>query len=120
MIRINKVSWGKVKVNQQLYHQALIVDQQVQERDSFNLRQLFGTTHRISPEEQKQLLSQSPGIILIASGWNGVLKVSPEFKDRIKQKGIALKVVLTPKAVKEYNQLVEQGWRVNALIHTTC
>lgn len=120
MIKINKVSWSKIKVNQQVYGQVLIINQQPQERDRSSLKQLFGTTHRISPIEQKQLLSQNPEIILIASGWRGVLKVSQEFKDKLKQKGIELKVVLTPKVVREYNQLVVQGRKVNALIHTTC
>ena len=120
MTKIDKVSWGKIKVDQQTYDQVLIINQQVQERSRAKLKQLFGTTHRISPEEQKQLLSHRPEIILIASGWNGVLRLTPEFKDKLKQKGIELKVVLTPGVVKEYNQLVEQGRKINALIHTTC
>ncbi|MBM3205790.1 hypothetical protein FJZ41_03020 [Candidatus Shapirobacteria bacterium] len=59
-------------------------------------------------------------MILIASGWHGVLKVGEEFKKEIEDKEIELKVVLTGRMAKEYQNLTKQGKKVNALIHTTC
>ena len=120
MTKINSVSWGKVKIDGKSYHQVLIVDSQVLERDSDKLHQLFSTTHQIGDWEEKQLLSGNPQVILIANGVNGLLTISEEFKTQILKLRIELKVVLTPKAVREYNQLIEKGIRVNALIHTTC
>jgi hypothetical protein len=70
--------------------------------------------------EQKLLLSEDPEVILIASGWSGILKVDEEFKNKVEKKGVELRVVLTPKIVEEYNRLVAEGKRVNCLIHTTC
>lgn len=120
MPKIDKVSWGKVKVDGQNYHQVLIVGDEVMKRDSAKLRNLFSTTHRIGDWEQKKLLSENPEIILIANGWNGVLKVGEEFKDKVSQQGVELRVVLTPKVVKEYHKLLAEKKRVNVLIHTTC
>ena len=120
MPKIDKTSWGKVKIDGQEYHQVLIIGDQVLEREGEKLRNLFGTTHRIGAWEQELLLTNKPEIILIAHGWNGVLKVSDEFKKKVKRAGIELRVVLTPKIKKEYHQLVKTGKKVNALIHTTC
>jgi len=120
MVKIENVVWGKVKVNGQVFHQVLIISEQVLVRDENKLRSLFGTTHRIGDWEQKLLLSNSPEIILIARGWDGALKVEENFKKRIEKKGIGLKIVLTPEIIKEYELLTKQGKKVNCLIHTTC
>ena len=120
MVKIDKVSWGKVKVYGQNYHQVLIVGDRVTERDESRLRRLFKTTHKIGSWEQRQLLSDNPEIILIANGWSGILKVDEEFKKKIEKAGVELGIVLTPKGVEEYNRLVKERKRVTVLIHTTC
>lgn len=120
MPKIDKVSWAKVKVDGQNYHQAIIVGDEVLEREKKKLDSLFRTTHEIGDWEQELLLSQKPETVLIANGWSGVLKVKEAFKKKVAEAGIELRVVLTPKIVKEYNRLIKEGKRVNALIHTTC
>ena len=119
-LKINKISWGKVKVDGKDFHQVLIVSDKVVERDKPKLETLFSTTHKIGDWEQKLLLSENPEIILVASGWNGLLKVDEEFKNRVVKQGVELEVVLTPMVVGEYNRLVTEGKRVNCLVHTTC
>jgi len=47
MIKIEKVTWGKIKVNGQVFHQVLIVGKKVLARDKEKLDNLFGTTHQI-------------------------------------------------------------------------
>ena len=120
MPKVNKVSWGKVKVDGQEYHQVLIIGDEVLERESDKLHRLFGTTHVIGDWEKKKLFSSNPEIILIASGWSGLVKIDEEFKNQLKEKNIELQVVLTPKVVERYNQLVKEDKQVNCLIHTTC
>lgn len=120
MPKINSVSWGKVKIDGREYHQALIVGERVLERDKPKLETLFETTHWIGKWEEELLFSENPEIILIASGWSGLLKVSQKLKDKSQKLGVELKIVLTPKVVGEYNRLVAEGKRVNVLIHTTC
>jgi len=119
-LKINKISWGKVKIDGKDFHQVLIVSDKVVERDKPKLETLFSTTHKIGDWEQKLLLSENPEIILVASGWSGLLKVDEEFKKKIEGKGIELKVVLTGRVVKEYQNLIDKYVQVNCLIHTTC
>ena len=120
MVKIEKISWGKVKVNNKDYHQVLIIGGEVLERDKIKLETLFGTTHKIGEWEQELLLSKNPDIILIASGWSGILKLDEEFKNLVARHGVELRVVLTPEVVKKYNHLIAEGKKVNCLIHTTC
>ncbi len=120
MVKIDSVLWGKVRIASQEYHQALIIGEKVLEREKPRLERLFGTTHKIGNWEQKLLLSENPEVVLVATGWSGVLKVGEKFKKQLVKKGIELKTVLTPKVISEYNRLIVQGKRVNVLIHTTC
>jgi hypothetical protein len=117
---INQIAWSKVVIDEQKYWQALIIGDKVIPRAVEEIKKAHGTDHLVTKEEQALLLSGKPEVILIANGWSGVLKVDEKFKEQIAKLGIKLKIVLTPKIAKEYNQLIQAGKRVNALIHTTC
>jgi hypothetical protein len=120
MPKIDKVSWGKVKINGQNYHQVLLIGNEVFERESDKLHQLFGTTHQIGDWEKEELMKNQPEIILVAAGWSGLVKIDDDFKKQLATKKIQLETVLTPQVKKRYQDLVSAGKRVNALIHTTC
>lgn len=120
MIKIDQIEWGEITVNGKEYHQVLIIGEEVFERDSALLHQLFGTTHKMSDLELKKLLERKPEVILIGSGWDGLVEVNQKLKIESQKLGIKTIVLKTPEAIEEYNKLVEQGKRINALIHTTC
>jgi len=120
MPKIDKVSWGKVKVDGKNYHQVLMIGDEVIERESEKLHQLFGTTHQIGDWEKEKLMANKPEIILVATGWSGLVKIDDDFKKKLAVKEIGLETVLTPQVAKRYHQLVQEGKRVNTLIHTTC
>lgn len=120
MIKIDKLSWGKVKIDNQTYHQALLIGDQVIPRDAEKLNKLFGTTHRIGDWESQALLSGKPEIVIVASGRDGVLKVAEDFKKACRANKVKLRIFKSQRAVKEYNRLAGEGKKVNALIHTTC
>lgn len=120
MIKIDKVEWGKIEVDGKEYGQVLILDDQILERDSEKLHQLFGTTHKIGDWEVEKLFSDNPEAIIIGTGWTGVLKVSEELKTKSEKLQIRMRALRTPKAVEEYNKLTGEGKKVNSLIHTTC
>ena len=94
MPKIDKVKWGKVWIDGKVYHQVLILGEEVVKRDKKSLKALFGTTHTLGDWEEKMLLTGSPEILLIANGWQGVLRVSDNFKYKVAKRGIDLKLVL--------------------------
>jgi len=120
MPKIEKIGWGKVKINGKEYKQALIVGEKVMPREVEKVKQVYGTDHVIASWEEELLFSENPEVILIATGWSGVLKISSKFKIQSSKLGIEMIEVLTPRAAKKYNNLISEGKRVNALIHTTC
>jgi len=120
MPTINSVEFGKIVIDNKQYNQVLIIGEEVKERDYNKLEKLFGTSHIIGDWEIKSLLESDPEIIVIATGWDGVLKVKEEAIKAFKDKGIEVICAITPEAVKTYNEKKKEGKRVNALIHTTC
>lgn len=117
---IAKIKWGKIIVNDREYHDILVFGDTLEERDYERLKELYGTSHKLGDWEVKRLFSNDPEMIILGTGWAGVLEVPTIIKEEAEHRGIELKLVKSPKAVKEYNKLVQEGKRVNALIHSTC
>ena len=111
---------GDVVIGGKKFFQAMVVGGKTIPRDHEKLEQLFGTTHVIPDWEQDLLVSGNPEIIVIGDGWYSALKVSEEAKRKFEEAGVEVRVLDTKRAVEEYNRLVDEGKRVNALIHTTC
>ena len=119
-VKIDSVGWAKIVIAGKKFFQAMIVGGKAIPRDHEKLERLFGTTHVIPDWEQELLVSDNPEVIVIGDGWSSCLKVSEEAKRKFKEAGVDLRILDTQKAVEEYNRLVEEGKRINALIHTTC
>lgn len=120
MPKINAVSFGEIVIDEKKYHQVLIIGEKVEERDWEKLEKEFGTTHRIGDWEKEKLLAGNPEVVVIGNGYQGVLIVEDSFVELLRKKKIEVFIDLTPQAVKIYNQKIEEGKKVNALIHTTC
>lgn len=66
------------------------------------------------------MLAEDPEIILIGTGTEGDMQISPDAQKLAEQKGIQVVGMVSSEAVKKFNQLYEKGNRVVAFIHTTC
>lgn len=119
-VKIDSVGWGEVVAGGKKFFQAMVTEGRTIPRDHEKLEKLFGTTHVIADWEEEKLLAGDPEVIVIADGWQSALKVSEETRTRFKKAGAEVKILDTKRAVEEYNRLVEEGKKVNALIHTTC
>ena len=117
---INSTEFGHITIDNQKYGQVLIIGDQVKERDYDQLKELFGTSHKIGDWEVADLLSNQPQSIIIGTGQQGVLTVDQSIIEQIKEAGIELKMAITPQAINLYNQAQAANQQVNALIHTTC
>jgi hypothetical protein len=118
-IHIDSAAFGSVTINGKKHKDVLVVEGVVVERNVSLLHRLFGTSHRISGDEETQLLRGRPDAIVIGSGQSGVLKVSKTTEQKLRNKS-ELYIEETPAAIKRFNQLTAAGKKVNALVHTTC
>ncbi len=75
--------------------------------------------HLLRPADLTEALHAKPEVLIIGTGYAGVMRVPRETIDRITGQGIEVKVERTSKAVEVYNDL--QGAKtVIAALHLTC
>lgn len=75
--------------------------------------------HELSKEDIEEILNQKPEILIIGTGYSGVLRVPVDVEHYIRSKGIALIVKRTEEACKEFNELYEKH-DVACALHLTC
>ena len=75
--------------------------------------------HVLQVEDLKEALLTRPGVLVIGTGYYGVMRVPRETVERIADMGIEVRVERTAKAVEVYNGL-ESGGSVVAALHLTC
>lgn len=119
-MHIEEIKFGSITIDGRKFGQVLIIDGDIIERDRDFLEKEFGTTHKISHLEGDKLLEAQPEYILIGNGLNSAMKVEPQMLEHLQKSGVKILVLQSPIAISKYNDLVKQGRRVNALIHTTC
>ncbi len=76
--------------------------------------------HGLSWEDVEPVVKTKPKIIVIGTGSSGVVQVSDDIKEKIKQQGIKLIIAKTQEACRIFNELRKKGERVNAVLHSTC
>lgn len=75
--------------------------------------------HLLQMADLDDVLKDSPEIVVIGTGFYGMMKVTDDTKSSLKDKGIQLHVETTPVAVKLFNELHSSSNVVGAF-HLTC
>jgi hypothetical protein len=76
--------------------------------------------HRLHVEDiEGALQEEKPEVLVVGTGYSGLMKVLPETENYLKSKGIELIVQSTREACKTFNRLVKSK-RVIAALHLTC
>ena len=119
-VHFDSSSFGEVIINSRSFGDVLVIGDEIEERDDPRLERELGTDHLIGDWEVRKLLDNNPEIVIIGAGTAGDLRVTPEVRERFKKAKVKLIILTTPLAIEEYNLLVSQNKKVNALIHTTC
>jgi len=75
--------------------------------------------HRLHVDDLKEVLQERPEVLIVGTGYSGLMRVPNEVSDYVKTKGIELIVQSTREACKIFNRLI-QSRRVVAVLHLTC
>ncbi|MFB0567949.1 MAG: Mth938-like domain-containing protein, partial [Candidatus Bathyarchaeia archaeon] len=75
--------------------------------------------HRLSLEDLKDVFESEPEVLVIGTGYSGLMKVPQEVRDHVNSKNIELVVENTRQAWQTYNRLC-QSRKVIAAFHLTC
>ena len=68
----------------------------------------------------EQLLDEGATVLVLSRGMDLVLQTAEETVEHLHRLGKVIHILETRKAVEKYNELVESGETVGALIHSTC
>jgi len=111
-VKIEKYSFGSITIDGKEYDNDLILswDGEIQER----IR-----SHEFKKSELYEILQKSPEIVIIGTGYSGMIRVDPEVEELAKSEGVRLIIKLTREAMKDFNKL-SRSKKVVAMMHLTC
>lgn len=78
--------------------------------------------HRLYVEDLKEILEHEPRpeVLVVGTGYHGLVKVSPEVEKALESRGIELVVQPTKEACQTFNKLLESSKGVVGAFHLTC
>lgn len=113
-MKIDSYSFGRIVINGKTYTSDVII---YPNRVDAAWRRKEG--HLLQLADVAEALRAKPDVLVIGTGYSGVMRVPRETVDRIDGQGIEVKVERTAKAVEVYNDL-EGATTVIAAFHLTC
>jgi hypothetical protein len=119
MAKIDSFNFGFIVVDNKQYAYDVIIlpDGTVKERDSRKGR--LGS-HSIARSEIEALTRLEPDMILIGTGVEGMARLAHDAEFYLLKPDLNLTLLPSPQIVKKYNQYIDDGEKVAALIHVTC
>jgi hypothetical protein len=111
---IESYSFGQMRIDGVTYTSDLII---LPDRILSGWWRIEG--HRLRVEDLKEVLKASPEILVVGTGYYGLMKVLSETEHRLQTEGIRVIVEKTREAYQQYNALINSN-RVSAAFHLAC
>lgn len=111
--KIEKINFGDIRINGKSYGEKDIIlypDSVIEKQK----------THEISASDFEQLILYEPEIVVIGTGFNGLVKIDKKIQEIAKKEEIGLEIEKTPQALEKFEELLGKGKKVVAWVHTTC
>jgi len=119
MAKIDSFSFGSIVVDGKKYRRDLILfpDGTVKQRKGGLW--IFGD-HNIKKEEIEELFQAGAEVALVGIGTSSKARVSDAARKYVQEANLDLSILPSSEAVEKWNQMLDQGKKVAALIHITC
>ena len=111
---IDSYDFGRITINGKHYTTDLLVFPEKIKADWWRKK-----GHNLHIADLKEVLEAKPEVLVIGTGYSGMMKVPPETRSYIESEGIELVVQKTAEACKTFNRVAESRTVVAAL-HLTC
>jgi hypothetical protein len=112
---IDSYDFGQIIINGQRYTSDVIVFPDKVKSDWWRKE-----GHRLNVEDIEEALKEKLDVLVVGTGYSGLVKVLPETEKYVRSRGVELIVQRTGEAYKTFNRLVQSGKRVIAALHLTC
>jgi len=116
---IESTTFGSITIDGKTYNHDVIVrlSGEVVKRKKRMSKKYYGTSHILSKDEAKFVFEKGCDVIIIGSGQEGNVRLSPEAEDYFAKKGCEVLLQPTQKAIRSFNRSAK---RKIALMHVTC
>lgn len=114
-MQINSYDFGEIEIDGKKYDRDLIIYPD----KIFSPWQREDGHYLEIVDLPKDLIEQKPELVIIGTGYSGLMEVSPEIKKYFQSQNIELKIEPSSTAWQTYNQ-ISQSKKVIALFHLTC
>jgi len=111
---IESYNFGKITINSKEYHSDLIIYM-----NRIDDKWWRKEGHNLCIEDIKEILDNKPEVLIIGTGYYGLMKVPVELIKYLESKNIEVIIKKTKDASDEYNTL-QQKKNVVAAFHLTC
>jgi len=111
---IDSYDFGRIVINGKHYNSDLIVFPD-KVRDGWWRKE----GHSLHVKDIDEAVRDKPEVLIVGTGYSGLMKVPAETREYIKSKGIELIAQRTAEACKTFNRLVDSK-KVVAALHLTC
>lgn len=111
---IDSYDFGRIVINGKRYNGDLIVFSD-KVRDGWWRKE----GHRLHVEDLKDVLEAKPEVLVVGTGYSGLMTVPPETRKYVESEGIELIAQNTAEACETFNRLVKSR-KVVAALHLTC
>jgi len=112
---IENYSFGQIIIDKKIYNSDLIIFE-----DRINDSWWRKEGHNLCIDDIKEVINKKPDILIIGTGYYGLMKVPEELIEHIKLSGIEQVIVKkTGDACTEYNKLYKKN-NIIAAFHLTC
>ena len=118
-MKIDGSEFGSINIDGETYpHDVLIrLSGEIIKRRKKLSKRVYGTSHIISLEEAEFVYEKGCRLLIVGTGQNGNLRLSPEAAEFFAGKGCAVLAEPTPRAVDVFNRA--KGDKIG-LFHVTC
>ncbi|MEN3190684.1 MAG: MTH938/NDUFAF3 family protein [Atribacterota bacterium] len=111
---IESYSFGQIIIDGKKYNSDLIIY-----KNDINSNWWRKEGHNLYIEDVQDIINKKPEVIIVGTGYYGLMKVSTELIKYLESKGIELIIKKTKDACDEYNKLYKDK-KVVAAFHLTC
>lgn len=118
-MKIDGTEFGSITIDGETYPNDVFIrlSGEVKKRKKKLSKRHYGTSHIMSREEAEFIYEKGCHLLIVGTGQNGNLRLSPEAAEFFVGKGCTVLAEPTPRAIAVFNQA--RGDRIG-LFHVTC
>lgn len=118
-MRIDRTAFGEITIDGKTYDHDVIIrlSGEILKRKKKLSKQLYGTSHVVSEDEAKFVFEKGCRQLIVGSGQEGNVRLSPEAEAFFGKKNCQLVIQPTPQAIRAFNEA--HGKKIG-LFHVTC